>query len=496
LSRTFNRLAELCHYSDLSRMKIEDCLLLLTTCRNEYYTLNAVYVEALQWSREGDTYHGFADALDALRRGFSGLVPLKKAATKAAEILESAARCLDQFDKKYRLFFDRFNEVHNDLVRFGESIPDRSARREFLRYYAQRGSGPAVPHLLWPDPDPRMETYRTRLQDLYAVVRPLTGLARTFLSEVLEIGQSGEKTCADYLAQVMEAARVWKAPYGYLPPDPPPEHVFSYRRSAATESALKESIRLFVSYCADMRGIASTYLREMAGARESNSTQFPLPFPGEHTRISIEGRSFVKVPNMFVLITDMRNSTGEEHRTPQLKVKMSEIVKSLHRDGGVASELTYNDCRAVGCLSLQQCVQSVARLWHSLEAQRSASGFAGLRMGAVRGPMLVDWDGSGRRGEMKILLDDVEQTLATAARIMDLDKRRWKAGSEDGDMLISALGDWSTDESLIFLGASVYEALPNNVQTKCRELGSPEMKGVGHKVCWAVSIPSLAQALL
>lgn len=103
--------------------------------------------------------------------------------------------------------------------------------------------------------------------------------------------------------------------------------------------------------------------------------------------------------------------------------------------------------------------------------------------------MLIGWEGEW--SEDRILLD-CTNTLSTAARIMDLDKLRWK---DEGQFMISKLGDWSTNESLIFFDTSVYEKLPENIRSKCREVGVLDLRSIGGKLCWATTIPILAEML-
>jgi hypothetical protein len=103
ISQTFKRLDNLCHSSVLTGEDIDDCLLLLTTCRNRWYTLNAMYLEAVKWSQEGkDDYKGFCDALDALRQGVSGSKSLEAAANRAGTILATTAGYLREFQKNTR----------------------------------------------------------------------------------------------------------------------------------------------------------------------------------------------------------------------------------------------------------------------------------------------------------------------------------------------------------------------------------------------------------
>ncbi|HUV13855.1 MAG TPA: hypothetical protein VMY18_09420, partial [Acidobacteriota bacterium] len=199
LSRTFNRLAQLYHSDKLSRTEVGDCLLLLTTCRNEWYTLNAMLFEAFEWCREGDRYVGFGDALNDLMQAVSGAEPLEKAAMRAARRLSAAAYSLEQFEAKHKLFFERFEEVRRKLLNFSGEIADDFAREEFHKLYVNLGSGPRPEDRLSPDVDERYDLILERLVDWFDVVRPLTGLARTYITEVLEFGKPHRRTCADYL---------------------------------------------------------------------------------------------------------------------------------------------------------------------------------------------------------------------------------------------------------------------------------------------------------
>ena len=495
LARTFNRLAQLCHYDQLSGKDKEDCLLLLTTCRNEWYTLNAMYAEADQWCKEGSKYTGFGDALNVLRQAISRSLSLEKAGKKAATILETSAHYLEEYDKKQDLFFNRFEKVRSNLLLFADSIKDLHARKEFIKYYAEKDSGPGPDHVLSPILVAGYEIYRQRLIHWYEVARPLTGLVRTYISEVLEIGESHIKTCSNYLEELSKSLQLWRVPYGYVCPDNPLGEIFSWRRSTLRSSDIvtgMNNLQQFISYCDNICQTSRLFLQEMLPSKPKGEGQFLLRKPGEREPISIGGKMFDLRHEMFVIIMDMRNSSGERYRSPELKVKITNIIESLCQDEEAVSEYTYNDCRAVGCTFLGKGIRSIARLWHALEAERSPSGFAGLRMGAVCGSMLVGWQGEWCNDR---ILMDCNNTLSAAARIMDLDKLRWKIDTIEGQSLKSNLGDWSIDESLIFFDTSLYEKLPNEIQERCREVNVIKLRSIGGRLCWAIPIPTLAETL-
>jgi hypothetical protein len=498
LARTFNRLAQLCHCDQLSGQDKEDCLLLLTTCRNEWYALNAMYVEADQWCREGEKFSGFGDGLDALRRVLSGALSLDEAGTRAAVIFGEAAHYLAEFEKKRSLFFDRFADVRAALERFSQTIPDLPARQEFMKLYVQLGSGPGTrpDHKLSADVEPRLDIVLRHLTDWYRVARPLTGLARTYVSDVLEVAASHDKTCQEYLAELTPAALVWRTTYGYVCPEIPPADFFAWRRSDLLSGRpvpdLPQHIRHFVAFCEDMRQVARSFLREMLPLRIPCNQQFPLRMAGERMRIVVRGKPFERVADMFVFITDMRDSSGKKYLTTELKVKLDEIVDALLEKDEAASEYTHNDCRAVGCISMKEAVRCMTRLWTGLEADRDRSGFAGLRMGASRGDMLVGWRGPWQEDPMLL---DCSNTLVTASRLMELDKLRWKTETEQGKQCADALGDWSTDESLVFFDSRFYEALPDGIRAQSRMVGVFDFRGIGNRQCWALPISRLTQML-
>jgi len=498
LSETFLRLAQLWHL--LPSAKAEDCLLLLTTCRNRWYTLNALYAEAAKWCQEADTYKGFGDAMDALRGAISGNENLERAAERAASILETTAECLSEFSRKHDLFFNRFHEVHSTLVEFAESTfaEDSIALSAFREAFVDYDTGPGPDdHLAPPDgavPDPLLD----RLLVWFGLAKPLTSLARTYISEVLQIGKAHEDTCKDYLGQ-LQSASVNFASYGYPCPDIPADDVFSWRLSAQpAEAVVVQQLTRFVSFCDGTYGTARSFLAQMLPGKENLIVRFPLNRPGDEQVVEIAGHRFQRVPNALTFINDMRNSTGDRYSTGPLKVLREDVSRELRREKLARSAVIYDDCSVLACDSLDAMGMALSRVWNALEVRQSRDGFAGLRVGAVCGEMLYDMDGDwfelmASRANAPPM-DSSHNTMARASRLMNLDKERW-TDSEQGKALRKSLDDWANDESLLFLDTSLYEMLPDSTRKLCRCIDVVQFSGVGPKQCWAIPIPKLAKLL-
>jgi hypothetical protein len=74
---------------------------------------------------------------------------------------------------------------------------------------------------------------------------------------------------------------------------------------------------------------------------------------------------------------------------------------------------------------------------------------------------------------------------------MALDKMRWDERSSQGMVVRTALGDWSTEDSLLFFDSRVYEMLPDGLREKCRPVEILPLKGIGKRQCWAARISEL-----
>lgn len=183
ISLNFDQLDKLCNYPDdntkdehikLSHEDVEDIFLLLTTCRNRWYTLNAMYVEAVRWCQEGKDFKGFSDALDALRAGISGKKSLVAAANNASEILANTAEYLSEFSRKWKLYFQRFDEVHAKLSAYCESIPNVREKGWFRDRFVEYGNGPS--------PNDKLEPPSVEQSD--AILEPLLVLQRNIGSRI------------------------------------------------------------------------------------------------------------------------------------------------------------------------------------------------------------------------------------------------------------------------------------------------------------------------
>lgn len=497
LTFSFLRLAQLTHV--LRWREAEDVLLLLTTCRNEWYAVNAMYVEARKWCDEGKqaNFKGYGDALDEFRaclasvtNGSSGGIQnIHKAASAAGAVLQVVASYLTEFEKKRDLYFDRFESIHQKLLEYAKSL-DPIAQNEFETAFTQLGSGPGPHHSLRGPTEPEKDMYLTRLMEWVSVVRPLTGLTRTYISNVVGVGKKHEKPCAYYAAQLEVGVSAW-INRGIDCPAIPASEVFESQLALTEESPQESSERIgqFLDFCQVMCTRARRFLLEMLPAHKDRSERFPLKKPTDESRINIAGREFERRSEMFVLITDMRNSVGDRHRSPELKIRVDEVINALRKEKTARSQTTYDDCRVVACDSLDAIAACARRLFSALEIEKSDDGFAGLRMGCARGEMLFEYDGLMTDLLRAAPMDSSDISIARAARLMSFDTLRW---NEEGQALHNALGDLGENSSLLFIDASVYQDLPEHLRSRCRSLDLVQLKGVGPRMCWAIPITEFA----
>lgn len=301
LSQTFARLDNLCHSSVLTGEDIEDCLLLLTTCRNRWYTLNAMYAEAAKWSQEGkNDYNGFCDALDELRHGVSGKKSLEVAANKAGSVLGTTAGYLEEFKKKYTLYFERFEEVRKKLLVHSESIEEDTEKRSFRERFFDYGNGPDPPsrdEQLEPPPSEQPDDLLEFMLAWFGVTRPLTSLTRTYISEVLECGAQHEKTFEGYLVELQAGTQVWDR-YGYKCPELLPREAYCWRLKSARPSKPpneEERVLQFIKYCEEMCKVARRFLEEKLPGENNLKERFPLKKPIQQ-ELAIESATEKKKP--------------------------------------------------------------------------------------------------------------------------------------------------------------------------------------------------------
>ncbi len=501
LENTFLRLAEMSH--QLSGQAATDVLLLLTTCRNQQYTVNAMYVEARKWCAEGQNanYTGYGDALDqlesavsVLRSGSSRLRPqMEKVFDKAAVTLSLAAAYLAEFRRKFELFFQRFAEVQSRLKDYGQSLMEKDpiAAYDVQETFIAEGNGPQG-HELRPPSEPEKDVYCARLLNWIEVVRPLTGLTRTYLDEVLRNRHSHKKSSRDYLREMAEGARKWPC-LGIECPSILDENSAFKPWPLAFNSSLEafaaaDQLSLFVEFCRQSLNCARRFLDDLVPGNESLLVRFPLRTLEERASVTIGTRTFRRKANMLVLIYDMRNSLGDRYQTPELKVKSDQVIEHLRKDTHACSQTTYDDCRVLACDSLKDMALCILRLFSFFQVERSSIGVAGIRMGCVQGEMLYNYDGPLSDLLKAAPLDSSENTIGRASRVMSLDSQRFKP---EGEALVKALGDWSNNENLLFIDGSVFDELPDSVREMCRSLGVVPLKGVGKRGCWALPINSV-----
>jgi hypothetical protein len=409
-------------------------------------------------------------------------VDTRTAAKRTATVLAETADFLQEFDRKRSLYYERFGSVLTVIETFAESITDQIARRQFLREYValddERRLSTPDDALKAPSVENLADPILQRLLQWFAVARPLTGLARTYVSEILKVGPEHTKSYSAYLAEV-EAVKATFAAYRFPISAEPPEN----------PSASAEGVAQFLTYSDELGRVCRRFIKEMLPGVDSTMQRFPLRSNQGRT-VTHNGREFTVQPNLFVLMMDMRNSTGARHVAPQLKVKIDSIIEELRQEDQARSHTTYDDCRVLVHESFDAIVACAARLHAAMSIDKTPKGFAGLRMGLTRGEMLfadVERFEDIRRAAA---LDSAVNTMARAARLMALDQQRWET-SDTGKQLQAKLGPFSTDDSLIFFDDSIHHQLaPEVIAT---ELGERPLRGFDDKArCWSARVESLA----
>lgn len=478
LRETFLRLSQLIHA--MPGQQAEDALLLLTTCRNREYTLNALYAEARKWASEGGHFTGFGDALDKLSVVPGGVKGIHVPAKRAADVLIEVATYLSEYERKYDLYYTRFEKVRGHILAAANTIGDSITRAALITDFCELGNGPHPEDRLTP-PAGKGDELLERLQIWYTLARPLTGLARTYISERIGVGARHNKAYIDYLHEVEDGKRGL--------------HSFGFK-SSVQPIELKgpistDELASFVGYAGDAYLMCRRFLAEMLPGKVSLNERFPLQI-GTSKIVTIRGRTFRREDNAFVLITDMRNSTGARYTALELKVKVDKVIDTLRQETNARSQTTYDDCRVIACDSLPKVITCAARLFSALDVHKAPNEFGGLRMGLSHGEMLFadeNWEDIRKA----VPSDNSHNTIARAARLMSLDGDRWDDKSPRGQLMKTRLGDWTTDDSLIFLDESVFNQLPTAASSECLEIDVVQLKGVGPHRCFGARINKIVQ---
>ena len=423
----------------------------------------------------------------------SSRLPNYKIIDRAGKTLAVCANYLAEFMRKSDLFFKNFQKVHAVLEQYGKSLSDRIAAQEFEMAFVLIGHGP-IGHELRPPSNPDRDVYFARLVDWIEVARPLTSLTRSFLDEVLRSSTIRSKSCNDYLTTLEAGMSRWKW-RGIDCPTPGDIDTalmpWSLPFKSSTEAlSATEQLLSFVEFCQKSLTCARRFLSDMLPGKSDLTERFPLSMMQSENMVDIGQKRFLRKPNMFVLITDMRNSVGDPYRAPELKVEVDGVIGNLREEKSAHSQTTYDDCRVVACNSLREIAFCILRLFNFFDVRKSEHGIAGIRMGCARGEMLLDFDG-GLKDVLKAApADTSETTIARAARLMGLDSQRFKT---EGKNILDALGEWGKEEDLLFIERSVYEELPGGIREKCRSLSVILLKALGPQECWAMPIHSLKE---
>lgn len=495
-TNTFLHLAQLCQSKSLTSTQARECLLLLTTCRNQWYTINSLYIEARRWSQEGEStkYKGFGDALNSLR-GVIAETDHMPAISNAAKILETTAGFLAEFENKNDLFFKRFEDVRNRLKNYFSSLTENTIINNDLTELYLDPEGPEPDHALKGPDSPEKDYHYNILTTWYAVAKPLTGLSRTFISDVL--GYTGKsqlthkKSCKEYIGE-LEASLSNLKHYG-LPNIAIPQGLFDNKFYSKKSEEMRSAIEEYSTFCDSVLSALRRLITLLPTMH--NPSQFPLKKPGAQTFYEIEGKRYLIRPNMFVLITDMRNSVGDRWNSPELKNTIETSITTLRKTEEIQSSVSYDDCRIIASDSLEcisRCIQ-VLQSTLKLHKKSELNAFNGLRMACVQGDMLFDYHANKdlyKKAE-GLPLDPHMVTIARAARIMELYKKRWdKEISTQFKKFHEALGDWKEDAEaeIVYLDSSSYANLPEPIRNKDRFFDFIEFKGVGPLVCWGILI--------
>jgi len=253
-----------------------------------------------------------------------------------------------------------------------------------------------------------------------------------------------------------------------------------------TGSITTEILEAFIRYADDAYRTCREFLGEMLPGKRSVEDRFALQI-GTSKTVDVRGQTFRR-EHAYVLITDMRNSTGARHVAPELKVKIDQVINALRQEVQARSQTTYDDCRVVACESLQHAAACAARLVSALDIHKAPEEFGGLRMGLSYGEMLFADELDIRKAAPA---DDAHNTIARAARLMSLDGTRWE-NSPLGETVRQHLGDWTNGEALVYFDESVFVQLPPAATGAWREIDVVKFKGVGPHRCFAAPINGFA----
>jgi class 3 adenylate cyclase len=419
------------------------CLLLLTTCRNEWYTLSAMYAELRLWLYGTGGEHDSSSIRHALK-ALTGLrANSKRSSKQASRSVEQAALFLAEFANKRKLFYEEFGEIEKALKSNSEELWGRTTSRVFSEKYLSANYDLEDNAQFDGAVSDEGSEWLQILDLVHLTCRAFTSLFRNFLSNRIGLGerwpvsfpQAYEDTTSMLVLlgcsfKPMDESAIDDSIIGPGSPE-------LYRHTLEEFLVFAESaIQSIGSFC------ESAFPSEIETLGSRAHLWF-VPRALRRNTIAIGRSRYEIVDDKAILFFDINDSTAEESDAPLLKEAVQEFFAELESvllsAGRLAdrtlSLFTWNDARVAAFETVDDALEAACALYRRFDTPKyiGAKGIKGLRFGLSYGSVIAGIPGKRLLAhDVRVLGDHpiLRNHIAEAARLFDV----WKVAEKNEEL--------------------------------------------------------------
>lgn len=413
-----------------------DYLLLLTTCRNEWYWLNALYGELRLWLYPSDSRVSFQNAVSALSGYRNPDSNIKKILIRAQTRIARSAGFLTQYKTKQVLYKNNFDIKAAELKEHVKNSFGRTEAKYLeIAYMSKR---PQTDNSSFSHERTKQgEEWEAELDLVYEAAKALTGYFRTVLSNKFSIGTKWHKPVNEYYRELRRSFAFLVCdiydPSGYLIDNAP----FTCKSEKETKALVGEFYQFTIAAYREL----ATYVRvKFPGTSDNIVGQdkellFLTP-RGQSVTLTLSDRStYTTRPDMYILLFDLNGSAspGSEPIIP--KESISQFLKHVEaaRIGSTPSNLeiitrfSWDDMRIVAFQSAEEAIYFAVKLTHWFHSNKNVQvqGVSGIKFGLTKGTVLAGVPSWERNIKPERVIGDhpiLGNTIARAARLSNLFK--------------------------------------------------------------------------
>jgi hypothetical protein len=348
--KAFITLADIATNDQMTYIESHECLLFLTTCRNKWYTLNAMCAECINWLSEGETenYTGYLDGLNqfAIALNQNDNEEIISHLKRAARSFTEADKYLGEFKIKRNLYFNKFDIILERLQEYCKTLfvaPEEGVEG-YEDYYSY-----IISHIDLEDkvesPTEDNNDYKEKilfhLSLWFKIASPLTSLTRTYITNILGFGRKHHQSCQHYKDKLTDVFEEFNN-YGIYFPTLPNKDCFSTNISFIDQKDEREKIRPFVSFCEDTYEQLANLFKNWFCIRENYAESF---FVLENELSAEKKRKSI-----------MKNHDRVTNIDNSVTSNIDNSVKMRDMNGSVAAFATAENAKAIQKINLEDDV--------------------------------------------------------------------------------------------------------------------------------------------